>query len=104
VAGGQHTAARPGRTAGATTHRMEATRATMEAEAATMVVAPVQDSRPVTDTRAAAAAAGRGRSTAAAVSTAGRITAAAGTAESTFSQVLFNVHHSTTLKEFFFFS
>ncbi len=81
-----------------TTHRMEAT---MEAGAATTGVAPAQDSRPATDTRAAAAGAGRGRSMAAAVSTAGRITAAAGTAESPISQGLLAVHHSTMQKDLF---
>ena len=67
--------------------------ATVEAEMATMAVDPAQGSCPVTDTRGAAvAAAGQGASTAAAVSTAGRTTAAAGTAER---------HRS--LKEFEFF-
>ena len=57
----------------------------------------------MTDTRGAAAAAGRGMSTAAAVSTAGRTTAAAGTAESPFGRVLCSDQHSTTLKELFSF-
>ncbi len=86
VAGGQHTAVRHGRIAGTTTHRMQATRATTEAGAATTGAAPVQDSRPATDSQAAVAAGGRGRSTAAAVSMAGRTTAAAGTADSPNSQ------------------
>jgi hypothetical protein len=99
-----HTAARPGRIAGTTIHRMEATRATMEAGAATTGAAPVQDSFPATDSRAAVAAAGRGRSTAAAVSMAGRTTAAAGTADSPNSQGLFCGPQIFNAKGSFFFA